>query len=74
MMTHHELLGPVMVDLEGTVLSQLEAERIRSPLVGGLILFTRNFSDIEQLRKLISDIRAVRPSLIIAVDHEGGRV
>ena len=63
-----------MVDLEGTVLSQLEAERIRSPLVGGLILFTRNFSDIEQLRKLISDIRAVRPSLIIAVDHEGGRV
>lgn len=73
-MTQHDLLGPVMVDIEGHTLTALEAERIRSPLVGGLILFTRNFSDIGQLKELIAQIRAVRSSLIIAIDHEGGRV
>lgn len=73
-MTQHELLGPVMVDIEGHTLTALEVERIRSSLVGGLILFTRNFSDIDQLKELIAQIRSVRSSLIIAVDHEGGRV
>ncbi|MEW6691306.1 MAG: beta-N-acetylhexosaminidase [Pseudomonadota bacterium] len=66
--------GPLMVDLAGTRLAFDEAERLRHPLVGGLILFARNYEHPDQLRALVAEIRAVRPEIIIAVDHEGGRV
>ena len=65
----------VMMDVEGTVLSQDEREMLNHPLIGGVILFTRNFVNSQQLIKLTSDIReAVDKPLLIAVDHEGGRV
>ncbi|MCG6869618.1 MAG: beta-N-acetylhexosaminidase [Gammaproteobacteria bacterium] len=68
-------LGPVMVDLEGTVLSGPEESLLRHPMVGGVILFTRNFESIPQLRVLVASIHALRhPRLLVAVDHEGGRV
>lgn len=67
--------GPVMMDLAGTVLTDEERERLCDPLVGGVILFARNFSTSEQLAALTASIRALRtPQLLIAVDHEGGRV
>lgn len=69
-----QLNGPLMVDLAGTRLAFDEAERLRHPLVGGLILFARNYEHPDQLRALVAEIRAVRPRIIIAVDHEGGRV
>lgn len=68
-------LGPVMCDVAGKTLTSAESEVLRHPLVGGVILFTRNFESVEQLKALTAQIRAVRdPALIIAVDHEGGRV
>jgi len=69
------MLGPVMLDLGGTELSQVEAEILRHPLVGGVILFARNYRSPQQLCHMTTALRALRwPELLIAVDHEGGRV
>ncbi len=67
--------GPIMVDVAGTRLTAAERRRLRHPLVGGVILFARNFSDRKQLTALCRSIHAARDEpLLIAVDHEGGRV
>ncbi len=68
-------LGAVMVDLEGTELTAAERARLLHPQVAGVVLFTRNFASREQLAALCEQIHALRtPRLLIAVDHEGGRV
>jgi beta-N-acetylhexosaminidase len=68
-------LGPVMLDIDGLALSPADRDLLREPAVGGVILFARNFESVEQVTDLIAEIRALRsPPLLIAVDHEGGRV
>ncbi len=74
-MTQHTMpLGPVMLDVVGTTLSEDDLRRIRHPLTGGVILFARNYTDRAQLSALCDAIHAARPGVLIAVDHEGGRV
>jgi len=68
-------LGPLMLDIAGTALTAADREVLAHPLVGSVILFTRNYVDPQQLQALIADIQVLRsPPLLIAVDHEGGRV
>ncbi|MCX7171564.1 MAG: beta-N-acetylhexosaminidase, partial [Proteobacteria bacterium] len=65
----------LMIDIAGSEISSLDRERLSHPLVGGVILFTRNFSSPDQLLRLCADLHALRtPRLLLAVDHEGGRV
>jgi beta-N-acetylhexosaminidase len=68
-------LGPLMLDVAGTELSDDDRRRLAHPLVGGVILFTRNYRDPQQLAALTAEIHALKPApLLIGVDHEGGRV
>ena len=68
-------LGPIMLDVVGTELTADDIRRIQHPLVGGVILFKRNYTTNAQLKALTASIHQVKqPPLLIAVDHEGGRV
>lgn len=74
-MTAPPPLGPLMVDVGGLELTAEDREILRHPLVGGVVLFTRNYRDHEQLKALCDDLLGMRdPRLLLAVDHEGGRV
>lgn len=68
-------LGPVMLDIIGTRLNGEDERRLLHPMTGGVILFARNYVDHHQLMDLTQQIHQLRnPHLLIAVDHEGGRV
>ena len=68
-------LGPVMLDIKEFALDDDDRKRLMHPEVGGVILFSRNYRDREQLTSLCHEIHALRdPRLIVTVDQEGGRV
>jgi beta-N-acetylhexosaminidase len=66
--------GPIVFGVEALHLTPCDRARLADPRVGGVILFARNFASSAQLRELTASIRALRAALLIAVDHEGGRV
>jgi beta-N-acetylhexosaminidase len=74
-MTTNMPLGPVMGDVVGLTLTESDITRLMHPLMGGVILFARNYENPAQLKALTSSIRVLRsPHLMVVVDHEGGRV
>ncbi len=68
---HH---APLIIDIAGTELTAVDRQRLQHPLVGGVIYFTRNWRNRAQITALSAEIKKLRPELLIAVDHEGGRV
>lgn len=66
--------APLIIDIAGSSLSRIDRQRLQHPLVGGLILFARNWESRAQLTQLCRDIKKVRRDLLICIDHEGGRV
>lgn len=68
-------LGYLMIDVEGLALDAADRETLLHPAVGGVILFARNYESPAQVAALVQEIHALRsPALLVAVDHEGGRV
>ena len=70
-MTAH---APVVLDIAGTALTAADRRRLKHPLTGGAILFARHWVNRQQLTELVAEMKAVRPDLLVCVDHEGGRV
>ena len=70
-MTQH---APLIIDVAGLALTETDCQRLQHPLVGGMILFARNWRSREQLTQLCREIKSLRQDLLICVDHEGGRV
>ena len=70
-MTQH---APLILDIAGTSLTKVDRRRLKHPLVGGMILFGRNWQSRAQLTELCAEVKSIRPDVLIAVDHEGGRV
>lgn len=66
--------APLVIDIEGTRLGPQDRRRLQHPLVGGLILFARNWQNRKQLTDLCHSIKKIRNDVLICVDHEGGRV
>ncbi|GGH58289.1 beta-hexosaminidase [Comamonas phosphati] len=66
--------APLIIDIAGKQLTDVDRQRLAHPLVGGIILFARNWESRAALVQLCADIKAVKPDLLICVDHEGGRV
>ena len=70
-MTQH---APLIIDVAGLTLTKQDRQRLKHPLVGGIILFARNWRNREQLTGLCAEVKQIRQDLLICVDHEGGRV
>ena len=67
-------VSPIIIDVAGLQLNAADVARLSHPLVGGVVLFARNWQDRNQLLALSNAIKALRADLLVLVDHEGGRV
>lgn len=65
----------LIIGIPGTTLDDETRRWLDAPQLSGVILFTRNFTDREQLTALIDDIRLQRAApFLVCVDQEGGPV
>lgn len=74
MKASESLHAPVVLDIAGSSLTRDDRRRLAHPLTGGMILFARHWVDRRQLTALVAEAKAIRPDLLVCVDHEGGRV
>tara|TARA_Y100000389_G_scaffold181660_1_gene197512 strand:- start:5083 stop:6138 length:1056 start_codon:yes stop_codon:yes gene_type:complete len=67
-------IGPLIINVDSTSLSNNESKLLCSHLIGGVLLFEHNYSDLQQIQSLIKSIKDINENLLIAIDHEGGMV
>ena len=70
----NNIIGPLIINIDGYELTAEEADLINHPLIGGVILFENNYESHQQVTDLISSIKDIKDGLIVSIDHEGGRV
>ena len=69
------MLGPIITSVPNTELSSNDHELLEDPFIGGVILFSENFKDKQQLKNLVQSIKEIKsPELVVFVDQEGGRI
>jgi len=76
-MTVRDTIGQLlMVGFQGTELSSEFIDWLQEFRPGGVIFFSRNLVDPEQVARLTNSLQehAPNPPLLIAIDQEGGRV
>ncbi len=66
--------GPLIINLDSISISSEERDLLLSSLIGGVILFSHNYNNKNQIKSLISSIKEIRDNIIICIDHEGGRI
>ena len=66
--------GPIIINLDSISISTEEKDLLSSNLIGGVILFSHNYANKNQIKSLISSIKEIRDNIIICIDHEGGRI
>ncbi|MEU1474286.1 glycoside hydrolase family 3 N-terminal domain-containing protein [Streptomyces sp. NPDC005760] len=64
----------LVAGFEGTTAVPDTLKRLIDRGLGGVILFTRNVRDAEQVRRLTDTLRALRPDLLVGIDNEGGGI
>jgi beta-N-acetylhexosaminidase len=71
-----DLVGErLMIGLPGPSLQDQDLDLFRATRASGLILYRRNFESPEQLRTLLTSLEdALGRRLLVATDHEGGRI
>jgi len=68
-------IGSLIIDLQDKIVSPEDRDILNHPLIGGVILFAKNYESREQLTQLCQQIRSTRKTpLLIMADQEGGRV
>jgi len=67
-------IGPLIINIDNTRLSDNEKSIIKHELIGGVILFTHNYSSKNQLTTLVNELKSIKDNLLITIDHEGGRI
>ena len=66
--------GYLIINLDSETLLDEEAEVLTNKFIGGVLLFEHNFIHPDQIKSFIDDIKSINSNLLIAIDHEGGRV
>ncbi|MGF1509042.1 MAG: beta-N-acetylhexosaminidase [Myxococcota bacterium] len=64
----------LMVGFSGQRIPEWLKEDLRQSAVSGVILFSRNFEDVQGAAERVAELRAIAPHVLVGIDQEGGRV